>query len=518
MARNSDTKKFTTSKSAEGRNHPAQQKPAKKHSAKQIVLAVTVAVLVALVLTAVVFVIRDLALQERNPAGPSPAESGSSRSTEPVNTVPANPENDPSKHPAAHAIDGNDSTYMISEQNQRTGAFLLLELGEETDVMNVEIRINNPAYYIRKALIDTSADNVKWEPFAEFSYQEKDAGLKTLSKGVAQKAKYVKITLADNADTQWMINTVRVLSQDDTAVGILRAELGFTGGSVVTGEVTTAQSVVPGGYQTKIVQNSELYTGDLIVVNAKHQYLFPASTANILPLYDSKPTATLPNGSKVSAYNVGGSQVPALQAGALKAFNALAVALAEETGIAELEIGMNDAWRSRETQADLYNKYPTTASQAGYSEHNTGLCLNICLMTDKGTYKLSESAVHPACATVYNWLTANAHKFGFVERFPAAKKAQTGVTDDYHYRYVGYPHAYYMKQNNLCLEEYAEALRAYTFGGNHLTFTGDDGNTYEIYTVPMDKSAASTEIPVPSDSPYTVSGDNYGSFIVTVTK
>lgn len=57
----------------------------------------------------------------------------------------------------------------------------------------------------------------------------------------------------------------------------------------------------------------------------------------------------------------------------------------------------------------------------------------------------------------YKWFAENGYKYGYVVRFPEDKTQQTGL--DYrpwHFRYVGIPHAYYMTQNNLCLEEYVE--------------------------------------------------------------
>ena len=48
---------------------------------------------------------------------------------------------------------------------------------------------------------------------------------------------------------------------------------------------------------------------------------------------------------------------------------------------------------------------------------------------------------------------------------------------------------------------------------------GDDGVTYEIYYVPAATGeGATTSVPVPTDMPYTISGNNYDGFIVTITR
>ena len=74
-----------------------------------------------------------------------------------------------------------------------------------------------------------------------------------------------------------------------------------------------------------------------------------------------------------------------------------------------------------------------------------------------------------------------------------------------------------MQSNNLCLEEYLAALEKCTYQGNHLIFEVD-GKSYEIYFVPA-VAGTTTTIPVPADpSIYTISGNNYSGFIVTITR
>ena len=120
----------------------------------------------------------------------------------------------------------------------------------------------------------------------------------------------------------------------------------------------------------------------------------------------------------------------------------------------------------------------------------------------------------------YKWIYDNAHKYGFIVRYPencncerSFDESQVGVR----LRYVGYEHAYYIKTNNLCLEEYITLLRDHhKASGDHLTFTADNGKTYEVYYVAL--SGKPTSIPVPTDKEYYVSGDNMNGFIVTVTQ
>ena len=89
---------------------------------------------------------------------------------------------------------------------------------------------------------------------------------------------------------------------------------------------------------------------------------------------------------------------------------------------------------------------------------------------------------------------------------------------------MGIPHATYIEQNGLCLEEYVALLK-----NNHSTTNGTnvkmlsvdtDGNgqaNYGVYYVPAQTAGDITAVPVPKDHAYTISGDNIGGFIVTVT-
>ena len=55
----------------------------------------------------------------------------------------------------------------------------------------------------------------------------------------------------------------------------------------------------------------------------------------------------------------------------------------------------------------------------------------------------------------YEFLTQNAHKFGFILRYPKDKKDITGYEyEPWHYRYVGIDVAKICYEESLTLEEY----------------------------------------------------------------
>ncbi len=88
----------------------------------------------------------------------------------------------------------------------------------------------------------------------------------------------------------------------------------------------------------------------------------------------------------------------------------------------------------------------TRIDEPGASESGAGLSVDI----------VSASAGF-ASTKEYEWLMANAHKYGFVLRYPEEKFSVTGMSPrPWHWRYVGTEAANEMKTQNLCLEEYLE--------------------------------------------------------------
>jgi D-alanyl-D-alanine carboxypeptidase len=151
----------------------------------------------------------------------------------------------------------------------------------------------------------------------------------------------------------------------------------------------------------------------------------------------------------------------------------------------------------------------------GHSEHHTGLVASLSLSKTGLNLKMSERPE----------LLEMCHRYGFIQRYPEDKADRTDVGNYGEcLRYVGVAHAAYMAQNNLCMEEYVELLKK-----NHVSTEGSDGKhlavdtngdgtaDYAVYYVPKNQSTDLTTVYVPKGMEYTVSGDNMGGFIVTVT-
>ena len=90
---------------------------------------------------------------------------------------------------------------------------------------------------------------------------------------------------------------------------------------------------------------------------------------------------------------------------------------------------------------------------AGYSEHETGLALDI-LVSDNMEMDQSQEM-----SAGNQWLRENCHKYGFVLRYPEDKSEMTGVDyEPWHFRSVGKRAARFLQTHGLTLEEFYQIL------------------------------------------------------------
>jgi D-alanyl-D-alanine carboxypeptidase len=249
-------------------------------------------------------------------------------------------------------------------------------------------------------------------------------------------------------------------------------------------------------YTTANVDYSQIYNGDLIVINSLHAYKFQEDDVTLETIYDNMN----------SFYKVK-DNVTQLDATVVNQLNALMEAYAAAAGNTDLNV--INGYRTLEEQNEKYTSAISTI-QGGCSDYHSGRTFDIGIFPD------GEDSNYYSADGDYAWFGDNAANYGFVVRFPEGKESVTG--DDsraYTFRYVGIPHAIYMKQNNLCLEEYIDQLKGYD-SSNPLSIT--NGTTrYDVYYVAANANSV-TEVPVPSNKQYSISGNNIDGFIVTVTE
>jgi len=118
---------------------------------------------------------------------------------------------------------------------------------------------------------------------------------------------------------------------------------------------------------------------------------------------------------------------------------------------------INSSYRPYADQERVYNNYKDAngesyadkiAARPGYSEHQTGLALDIFCTTNSSTKTFADS-------DAYRWLLENAHKYGFILRYPEGKEEITGYAfESWHYRYVGKDLAEKIYTEGITFDEY----------------------------------------------------------------
>ena len=253
-------------------------------------------------------------------------------------------------------------------------------------------------------------------------------------------------------------------------------------------------------YEDKMIPKSDLYAGQLLLINSSNAY---RATENVTlqNIYGSRTRfekASATNGYVYSYYTAGTEEQ--LEADTLAALNAMADDFYKLTGNNDLYIHTNCAY-----------------VKDAMDEHATGRAFNLSVFTiDSVRYELSDSKI----SSDFDWIKENYYKYGFIRRYPEGKTAETGVSDEpYHFLYVGIPHAYYMYENDLCLEEYLELLRnAHTYNGgeSNLSITDENGVRYAVYYVAAEGDVITVPVYINNET-YSISGNNADGFVVTVT-
>lgn len=290
------------------------------------------------------------------------------------------------------------------------------------------------------------------------------------------------------------------------------------------------------------IDTVEIYRGDLILVNSNYPYNFTANAekdSKVTDLYNIwKP---YPN----YCYKLTGTKVKTLPFLG-NYLNTFFDAFLTDTG--KKDYLVTSCFRTyeiqEETLKEMIEKYGSEetalryTAKPGYSEHHTGLAMDVYVFTDDQiTYKLGEAKM----PDVYNWIYENAPKYGFIQRYKAAKESITGYAEEsWHFRYVGTPHAEIIEENGFCLEEYIDFLRGYSYP-NYLSYEAANGKSYLIYYEPVktetvvipevrdengnlitpvstaEQFPGKSTLHLPNNASYTVSGNNVDGFIVTIT-
>lgn len=145
-----------------------------------------------------------------------------------------------------------------------------------------------------------------------------------------------------------------------------------------------------------------------------------------------------------------------VQKEAAKAFMDLADTAEKEMG---KRVYVTSSYRSYESQKRLYDNYVDKhgleeanrfSAPPGASEHQTGLAIDVVGENrDMWGFGKTDEA---------KWLHANAHRFGFILRYPEGKESITGyMPEAWHIRYVGKSIAKEIYEKGITLEEYFQS-------------------------------------------------------------
>lgn len=193
-----------------------------------------------------------------------------------------------------------------------------------------------------------------------------------------------------------------------------------------------------------------IYSEDLLLVNKQNSI-----DKNYVPSNLVSVTYTRPDRAK-------GKMVATAE-------KALCAFLEEAYHYGYTDVTVTSAYRDYNTQEWYFNYYIenemksgktreqataavlTYSARPGTSEHQTGLCVDM--------HNLASANQSFGNTKAGQWMAANAHRFGFILRFPKGKEDITGYSyEPWHFRFVGIEHASVIYNEGLCLEEYlAEA-------------------------------------------------------------
>lgn len=135
--------------------------------------------------------------------------------------------------------------------------------------------------------------------------------------------------------------------------------------------------------------------------------------------------------------------------------------MAEAAANDHIYLKMNDAYRSHKHQKELIEQTAKikgieetmkTAAPAGFSEHHTGLAMDISGAIDENGLHITENE------DAYEWLANNCYRYGFMIKNLKGKEDITGTAyEPWHIRYIGdNTITKYLHDNELTLDEYIE--------------------------------------------------------------
>ncbi len=132
-----------------------------------------------------------------------------------------------------------------------------------------------------------------------------------------------------------------------------------------------------------------------------------------------------------------------------------------------IQIELDSCYRSVEAQQDIWDRFTDEygidyvkkyVAVPGYSEHHTGLAIDICLVKDGVTIDENDDMI--AEREIFAIIHSRLADYGFILRYPEGKEEVTGYGyEPWHFRYVGdVQTAHEIMDGGYTLEEYLDML------------------------------------------------------------
>lgn len=179
------------------------------------------------------------------------------------------------------------------------------------------------------------------------------------------------------------------------------------------------------------------------------QVVDPNSISVLVNKWNSLPDGWAPNDLVQIENNIAGTYY--LRSEASSSFSRMMNA-AKSDGVI---INVVSAYRTQAYQQNLFDNYyksdpqnaETYSARSRRSEHELGLAIDISYDMQLHEYLAS--------TTIGQWMNENAHKYGWIMRYPEGKTDITGyMFEAWHYRYLGTEIANKVKTSGKTLEEY----------------------------------------------------------------
>lgn len=225
-----------------------------------------------------------------------------------------------------------------------------------------------------------------------------------------------------------------------------------------------------GNYTLRLVNNNYNFKKEVEVIVEKKIEVIQEKKTNVIVNKDVKQAYDIDRLDVLvnKQYHLGKDAVPSLklipakyavsdsyraQPEAVDNFVNLVDTMKSEAGMVVL---VTSAYRSYSYQAGLFGTYAKRdgeeaankySARAGKSEHQTGLAIDV---VKPGVRMVNFGSTEESV-----WVANNAHRFGFIIRYPKGKESITGYQyEPWHLRYLGKDLALKVKNSGLTFDEY----------------------------------------------------------------